>query len=191
MAQIASDLPEPSRGPKLSRDERRKRILEVSELYLAGKPQHEIAQKLGCTQQQVSYDLKLMRRYWLQSSIANFDTRKNEELAKINMVERECWESWEKSKQKSVKMVKEKRPIINKEGMLESEEKTTTTIEDTAGDPRWMQLILQCSERRVKLLGLDEPIKHDMRVAMRYLPPVIVPSAPHSFNQLEAHDDDE
>ena len=72
--------------------ERRKRI---AELYLQGKWQTEIAKEVGVTQQQVSQDLAVLRRLWMQSSLVNVDKIKAKELAKIDRLESEYWKAWE------------------------------------------------------------------------------------------------
>jgi len=120
--------------------------------YLRGKPQYVIGAALGLTQQQISYDLKELRRRWLESALQDFDTLKAKELAKIDVVESEYWSAWQKSQdkteRKSSKMKEEAGRHVKESGIV---------TEDQVGDPRFLQGILKCIERRCAILGLDAP----------------------------------
>ena len=72
-----------------SEDQREQRLADVARLYLEAVTQTAIGKQLGVSQQQISYDLKIVRQRWLESSIRNFDEARGHELAKIDCVERE------------------------------------------------------------------------------------------------------
>ena len=78
-------------------DQREQRLSDVARLYLQGKTQTAIGKALGVTQQQICYDLKIVRKRWLDSSIRNFDEARAQELAKIDRVEAEFWAAWNRS----------------------------------------------------------------------------------------------
>ena len=138
-------------------DDRLKHLSEVSRLYLAGKYQHEIATELEVTRQQIGYDLKVLRRLWHTSAIRDFDEARGRELAKIDRVEREFWDAWERSCDAArIENTKARR---NAGG--ESVEKSTRT-EEQVGDPRFLQGVERCIERRCKLLGLDAPTRSEL-----------------------------
>lgn len=125
-------------GPKRSTMQREKDLQTAAALYLQGKTQTEIAAALGVCQQQVSYDLEIVRQRWLESSVLDFNTKKAEELARIDNLERVAWESWERSQTiygKDGKPLKRKSP----------------------GDPRFLKQVEACIEKRVKILGLNAP----------------------------------
>jgi hypothetical protein len=122
---------------------------QVAELYVQGRYQAEIGQLLGVTQQQVSLDLKAIQQEWLKASVRNFDTIRAEQLAKIDRIEREAWQAWERSlKQREVTIqeVTESATRINK---------VTLRKEGQDGDPRYLQVIQKCIDQRCDLLGLS------------------------------------
>jgi hypothetical protein len=121
---------------------------QVAELYLGGKYQVEIARLLGVSQQQVSLDLKAVQQAWLASSIRNFDTVKAEQLAKIDYIERQALEAWERSL---------KPREITVQEVTEGEHRTnkvTLRKEGQDGDPRYLQIAQRCIDQRIDLLGI-------------------------------------
>jgi len=130
--------------------ERRKR---VAELYLEGKWQTEIAKIVGVTQQQVSHDLGVLRRLWIQSSLINIDKIKAKELAKIDRLESEHWKAWFSSVGEKI------RTTETSGGKNDDEVKTETKID--AGDPRFLQGIQWCIAKRCEIFGLNAPFKLD------------------------------
>lgn len=72
--------------------------LEISRLYLRGWTQEEIAARLGISQPQVSYDLRIVRQHWQANATNELGERVAEDIARLGMVEREYWEGWERSK---------------------------------------------------------------------------------------------
>lgn len=110
-------------------DGREQRLAAVADLYTRGWSQAKIGQELGVTQQQISYDLKIVRQRWLDSSIRDFDLARAQEIAKIDRIEVELWGAWERSNQ------------------------------EQPGDPRYMDGAMKCIHKRCELMGLDEPKK--------------------------------
>ena len=136
----------------------RQRRAKVANLYLQGWYQVDIAEKVGVTQQQVSSDLKVLRKEWLASSIRDFDKARDNELFKIDNLEREYWAAWEKSKtdysKKSIKAKGTKKE-------LNQVEKTDTEV-IMIGDKRFMDGIQWCINKRCEILGLDAPKKQEL-----------------------------
>jgi predicted transcriptional regulator len=73
------------------------RRLRVASLYIRGKSQVEIAADVGVSQSTVCNDLNEVRRLWKASAMVDFDAKKEEQLAKIDEVEKKAWEAWERS----------------------------------------------------------------------------------------------
>lgn len=130
-------------------DQREAQLAEVARLYLAGKFQVHIAKELGVTQQQISYDLKIIRERWLESSLRDFDELKAQELAKIDDTEREFRAAWERS-QKVRRTTSQKnktgRDSSVEDGLIEQEQ---------VGDPRFLDGVLKCIHMRCEILGLN------------------------------------
>lgn len=140
---------------------------QVSELYLGGKSQYEIAEILTpefptpsgkpISQQTIAKDLKIIRSEWRSSAVRNFDAAKSMELAKIDQVELEAWQAWQRSIGKSKTVTKH----AEAGGSQESPGKRfiTEKVEKLNGDPRFLAVINDCIKRRCDILGLDAPKK--------------------------------
>ena len=132
--------------------------LEIARLYLKGIIQADIAARLGMTRQMVGYDLKAIQAQWLQSSLVAFDQRISIELAKIDNLEIEYWEAWERSKQ--VKESSSAKVIQSKDG---ERNEASSIQEQMLGNPAFLLGIQWCIDRRLRLFGLDAPLKVDWR----------------------------
>jgi hypothetical protein len=124
-------------------------------MYLQGHLQAEIAAHLSVSQQQISYDLARIRDQWRESALIDFNEAKNRELERIDLLEREYWEQWEKSKEGGVKTKGQKK--IGGEVV-----ETTVQAESGLGDVKYLQGVQWCIERRCKILGVDAPSKAEL-----------------------------
>lgn len=131
--------------------ERQNDLIAISQLYLRGLTQQQIAVHLGLSQQQISYDIKEIVENWREEQGNNVADKIAIELEKISQVEVNAWESFEKSKSRA-----KKTTTTEKDGQIE---KTNTTSYERYGDPKFLEVLLQCSSDRRKLLGLDAAIK--------------------------------
>lgn len=145
-------------------DAREQQLAEVASRYVRGMSQWKIGQELGVTQQQVCYDLKIVRQRWLESSLRDFDELKAQELAKIDDVEREFRAAWERSKN-ARQITSSKR----KEGKDASTE-AGIRKEEQVGDPRFMDGVLKCIHMRCELLGLNAAKKISLQDGNNYGP---------------------
>jgi len=152
---------------KRTKDQIRADRAEIARLYLRGVTQAEIAARLAqrprvryqLTQQMISYDLKQIRKAWLQSSIRDFDELAAEQLAKIDYLELTYWAAWEKSLEDQRTEHATAKPDRN--GTPRQVQAVYTT-QQGRGDPRYLQGIERCIEQRCKLLGLYQPDKLDV-----------------------------
>jgi len=131
-------------------DDRRRRI---SELYLQGKSQSEIGLEVGLAQPNVSHELKKIREQWRASTVRNYDEAKNIELARIDQIENEAWEAWNRGIGKHI--------VTTKKDSREDSELTTRT-EHLNGDPRYLDVIAGCVKKRCEILGLNAPTKTEI-----------------------------
>lgn len=127
--------------------------IEVARLYLQGKYQHEIAELLKVSQQQVSYDLRAVQAQWRDIPAKQIDELKNKELARIDQLERTYWEAWVDSKK-----AKETTSTAKEGDRL----KVGKRSEQRNGNPQYLAGVQWCIERRIKLLGLDAPVKSEI-----------------------------
>ena len=119
---------------------------KVADLYIQGHTQAAIATQLGVVQSIVSGDLQVVRQQWLESSVRNFDLARAEQLLKLDRVESEAWEAWERSKKPS-------STATISEG--ENKKQSKRTIKQKDGDPRFLHIVGACVVQRRAILGLD------------------------------------
>lgn len=136
---------------QIARDRRR-----IADLYLQGKLQAEIADEIGVDQSTVSRDLRALHREWLRLALTDFDKAKARELAKIDKLEREYWVAWQRSCEDAETVVQK---AVETAGAIRKE--ATKTEKGQAGDPRFLQGVQWCIERRCKIMGVDAPDKYE------------------------------
>jgi len=149
-------------GSPRNPDERESQLEQIAYCHLMGQSQRAIAADLKISQPTVSNDLKEIRSRWLASSVRDFDAAKSIELAKIDLVEAEFWQQWEKSKEL-------KRTRKQEDGLTERGEiiKTTVVEEQRCGNAAYLNGVMSCIDRRCKLLGLDSELKYqDLTLAI-------------------------
>ena len=137
---------------QIARDRRR-----ISDLYLQGWLQADIATEIGISAPTVSRDLKALQGDWLQSALLDFNEAKAQQLAKIDRLEREYWEAWERSKQGQKRTTVKGRGESGEE--KPSHQEKSVTLDEGTGDPRFLQGVQWCIDRRCKVLGVDAPQK--------------------------------
>lgn len=123
---------------------------QVAELYLQGTPQLSIAQKLGISQATVCRDLRALHNQWRTSQIRDFDQVAAVELKKLDRLEYESWQAWERSKQP------QESTTVSQDGSTKRAQKV---VKQQPGDPRYLELIHKCIAARRALLGLDKPTR--------------------------------
>jgi hypothetical protein len=142
-------------------------LTQIAGLYLRGKTQAAIAEELKITQQQVSYDLKIIQARWRKDTTIDMDEAKRKELARIDELERTYWTAWERSLDEKVKTRTEKR--AGEEGGKASIEKETLL-----GVPAYLAGVQWCISERCKLLGLYAPAKSALTDAEGNAIPIVV-----------------
>lgn len=137
---------------------------DIASFYLQGYTQAQIAEVINSdpdrgytlTQQMISYDLARIREAWLESSLLDFNEVKGRELARIDKVEREAWTAWERSQDDA-----ETTKVVE----TESNKRWEAQTKGQAGDPRFLDIVMKCVDRRCKILGVDAPAKlHTMDI---------------------------
>ena len=124
-------------------------------MYLRSEPQWKIAQHFGVHPGQISRDLLVIQKQWQEQTQLNLDEAKARELAKLDEIERQAWEAWEKSR-KDAETMEVTGTAQGGKGKPETVRKTT---KGQAGDSRFLAIVLECQKRRAEILGLDAPRK--------------------------------
>ncbi len=137
-------------GQKRSREQRLYDQRRIAELRLKRCTQQEIADEVEVSPATVKRSLRKIEDEWREAAKAAIDEYKMEELARLEQMERELWAQWAASKQEQTKRI-----VEEKQGGRQVRLETTTAV----GEPRFMTLLVQISQRRSSLLGLDSPQK--------------------------------
>lgn len=135
----------------------------IAKLYLRGVTQQVITDQLNkdfyserpITRQQIGYDVRLIIDRWVRASINHIDERKAIELAKIDRLENEYWDAWERSRNPAKTELTEGRGTSERASQM----KKTVKLEDRDGNPVFLEGVLKCIAKRCDLLGFNAPIK--------------------------------
>ena len=160
---------------------------EISELYLQGWVQDDIADKLGISAAQVCQDLKKIREAWQEKVLLNFEERKMVELARIDQLELWATDAWHKScadaETKTIKVEKAMQVVKKdagsagkgskdrgKKGMVGSAVPEVKMVpvrryveeqrKGQTGNPAFLDRIAWCIETRMRIFGVLEQ-KHN------------------------------
>lgn len=129
-------------------------LVTIGQMYLLRIPQHEIAESLGLSRQQIGYDLTELFTRWKATAVAHYDEAIGRELARLDIVERNAWAGYERTN--GVVQKRTSRPVKGKRRNQTGDGYVVVEVEskDQAGDPKYLAIILRCVELRAKLLGL-------------------------------------
>lgn len=142
--------------------------VDIARLHLEGYSVKEIAvwinehREYSLALGTIYSDLREIRAEWQESYLRDFDAAKAKELARLDKLEREYWEAWERSQ--SDKEMSESESTTdeheNKAGATVqsySRRKAKRKTEARDGDDKFLAGVERCITLRAKLLGLDEP----------------------------------
>jgi Homeodomain-like domain len=140
-----------------------KRRMEIARMYLQGRSQVEIAEKLNVTPPVVYKDLAIIRDEWVDRAMMDFDHRKAEELARLDRLEAVSWQAWERSCEDTTAQRRRQEYIRERiEGkgrrkghrMIPIAKTEEDTTKKSAGDPRFLERVGWCIETRLRVLGM-------------------------------------
>lgn len=148
-------------GYRRSPEQRENDLVFCTDLFLKGYSYRQISDLLNKRNAKMGLDYAIvppMRVYkdlkqilinWKREHEENIDLYITKELSKLDKIESELWDAWERSKKRIVSKIRQS-------GLK------TERSETFAGNPRYLDLVLSVQQRRAKLLGLDAPVKVDM-----------------------------
>ena len=121
----------------------------------------EIARQLGVCRQQIGYDLKVLQKLWQESALGDFNTKKAQDLAKIDHLERVYWQAWEDSKQirETTTSTTEKTAGQADGSATPARLKAALRKEGRDGTPEFLKGVQWCINKRCEILGLNAPTK--------------------------------
>lgn len=143
-----------------ARDKRRE---SVANMYLQGKSQRVIADVLDVSLGTINGDLKYLRQLWQQNASTNIDEIISRELAKLDNLEAQAWDSYQKSLVTIEKAQgRRKSPPTKKDQPPRESESSFVKQFENAGDPRFLSIVENCIDRRCRILGIDAPGKVEL-----------------------------
>lgn len=162
-------------------------MLIVAQEYLNGTPKVLLAERMGITVRQVNYYLGVLTRRWRAKSLQDITEAKAQELARLLDVERQAFIAYKASKREQIKYITAVREVVpsppraqpvkepsppphsrkrQRSAPEQPEPDKPQFIHETreeritgVGDPRYLKVMLECIDRRCRLLGLDAPIR--------------------------------
>ncbi len=132
--------------------------LDVAVHYLAGKSLRQIADWFAknrpyvVTIGTVSRDMEQVRIIWRERAAQLVGERKAEELARLDRIEAEAWEAWERSKKDATKKFGKRQTPA---GGVALETVGQETFQRD-GNPKFLELVARCVEKRLDVLGLAQ-----------------------------------
>lgn len=148
-------------GYRRTPEQRENDLVFCTDLFLRGYSYRQISDLLNQRNEKMGLDYAIvppMRVYkdlkqllinWKREHEENIDLYITKELSKLDKIEAELWDAWERSKKRIVSKIRQS-------GLK------TERSETFAGNPRYLDLVLSVQQRRAKLLGLDAPVKVDL-----------------------------
>ena len=109
-------------------------------------------------------DVKRLIKEWQSCRMKDTEAKITGELARLDLVIREAWEAWEKSKEDYHKKTQSQEGLPNKDsqGVLVGINTVKAMMYDSEergfGEPRYLAIVLKAMEQRCKLMGLDKTV---------------------------------
>ena len=148
--------------------QRNNQLDEIHRLSCRGFSQREIARKMNLSQSQISRDLEAIARIISPQNATEKAKRRDMLLAEMRHGKRELWDAWDRSKQDKETSTKEKvlsEGHAGKRGKA-ANERTKASIRSEGRLPNraYMSELNKIWEKEAKMLGMNEPEKHDILV---------------------------
>lgn len=143
-------------GEKRNKAQRLADRERIAALRLKAWTQPMIAREVGVSEATVKRELRIIEAEWREAAKEDIATIKARELRKLDDLETEAREQWERSKKDWQKKVVEDRPNGAKGGGGRFAKVETG---GQCGDPRYLAIMVDIGKRRAALLGTDAPQK--------------------------------
>lgn len=135
---------------KRTPDQRLADLDKIAEWLVQGKTQRWIGGQLGLTQQQISYDVKDVRKQWKANTDLSYEQHISRLMAEIQHVKQVYWQEYS-----GEGLTNEK--ITLKKGLTPLGESSSTEMvyRNNQGSLKALDGLLKCLDRQMKILGLD------------------------------------
>lgn len=139
-------------GSRFTKEQRELLRAHIAEDRLRGMTFPDIAAKHDIALSYAYSEYKVVEQRWRANANASLAQAKQQELARIDLVEKTAWEAFERSMSDETEYSNQYSPDGEGNPELAS---TKARKRGRDGDPRWLAIILNCVDRRTKLLGLN------------------------------------
>jgi predicted transcriptional regulator len=139
---------------KRTRHTREQDLVTIARLHRLGYEQMEIAEQLGVSQQQVSYDLRTLNARWRQASFDDTAAEKQEILAEERWIKRQAREEYSRSRACTKK---ERKKLASTGTNGKERREAMTETQERFGDPRYLAIIQASNKAIREIRGLDAP----------------------------------
>jgi len=141
-------------------------LKRIAELYLyENRSQTDMAATLGVSRTTIGRYLGELRDAWQKSALMDFDEARKRELAKIEQLETEYWASWKQS------LGGDERETEFPPG-ADSDDREQTKLNRKerapAGNPRYLQGVQWCIDKRCEILGINAAKKVESGVQITF-----------------------
>jgi len=125
------------------------RRVEVATCFLRGMPGAKIAERLRVSLRTITRDLAAIRKEWLASRLRDYDEAQEVELRKIDYLEREAWEAWDRSQ-----LPTQTSKISGSGEDLKESRRGEKSSRSQFGASKFLEIIARCIDRRCAILGI-------------------------------------
>jgi hypothetical protein len=142
---------------KAQRNNHRQRI---ADLRLQGHTIAQIVKATRLSESTVHRELRALADEWRESAADSINEHRVRELARLEIIERDAWAEWDRSRKNYAKEVTERLKGAGEKGDFETGPKVVRReTGGRIGEAKFLQIILNAQDARRKLLGLDAPTK--------------------------------
>lgn len=126
------------------------RRVEVATCFLRGMPRAKIAERVAVSVSTVTSDLRAIRSEWLAASRSRDRGSDQEtELRKLDNLEREAWEAWQRSQ-----LPQETSKISGAGSDLKEARRAEKTSRSQVGAVKFLEIVARCIDRRCAILKI-------------------------------------
>ena len=158
------------RQPKIAKSiEKELRQIRVAGMLARNMRNFEIAKKLGVARCTVTQDVKAIRAGYREVCAATYEEHLEREFAKTEIIERELWKGWNRSRRDAVTI----ETTITEDSKGGGRTKKTS-IKGQAGNPAFLSHVLDCIALRCRMLGIEKAEKEQTQKERREVLEVVI-----------------
>ena len=144
-------------GENYSEIERQAQIEEIDRRLSMAQTQTQIAREIGLARDTVFRRIQDVQKRWEERALESRESLLAREKAHLLELRKEALAAWERSKLPAKTRKTERGGMNQAAGISGAETKASLTMADRTGNPQFLQVAIQISEKLAKLFGLNAP----------------------------------